>query len=124
MFSQVREEFEANLARRGELGASVCVIVGGEVAVDLWGGQAAPGRPWASDTIGHVWSCTKGATALCAHVLASRGELDLDAPVTRYWPEYGVRGKGGTLVRHLLSHQAGCPRCASRCRPVPSTTGS
>ncbi|MGW3348479.1 serine hydrolase domain-containing protein [Nonomuraea rubra] len=108
-FSQVREEFEANLAHRGEVGASVCVIVDGEVAVDLWGGQAAPGRPWASDTIGHVWSCTKGATALCAHVLASRGDLDLDAPVVRYWPEYGARGKGGTLVRHLLSHQAGLP---------------
>ncbi|MEV0378819.1 serine hydrolase domain-containing protein [Nonomuraea sp. NPDC050643] len=108
-FSQVAEEFEANLERRGEVGASVCVIVGGEVVADLWGGQAAPGVPWSSDTIGHVWSCTKGATALCAHVLASRGELDLDAPVIRYWPEYGAHGKGGTLVRHLLAHQAGLP---------------
>ncbi|MFB4281268.1 MULTISPECIES: serine hydrolase domain-containing protein [unclassified Nonomuraea] len=108
-FSQVAEEFEANLAQRGEVGASVCVIVGGEVAVDLWGGQAAPGVPWADDTIGHVWSCTKGATSLCAHMLAARGDLDLDAPVIRYWPEYGACGKGGTLVRHLLAHQAGLP---------------
>ncbi|WP_206059216.1 serine hydrolase domain-containing protein [Nonomuraea zeae] len=108
-FSQVAEEFEANLAGRGEVGASVCVILDGEVLVDLWGGQAAPGRPWERDTIGHVWSCTKGATAICAHVLAARGELDLDAPVVRYWPEYGAHGKGGTLVRHLLSHQAGLP---------------
>ncbi|GAA3593100.1 serine hydrolase domain-containing protein [Nonomuraea rosea] len=108
-FAQVAEEFETNLAGRGEVGASVCVIVGGEVLVDLWGGQAAPGRPWERDTIGHVWSCTKGATAVCAHLLAARGELDLDAPVVRYWPEYGAHGKGGTLVRHLLSHQAGVP---------------
>ncbi|MCF6474388.1 beta-lactamase family protein [Nonomuraea sp. MG754425] len=108
-FSQVAEEFAANLADRGEVGASVCVIVDGEVAVDLWGGQAAPGRPWTRGTIGHVWSCTKGATALCAHVLAARGDLDLDAPVIRYWPEYGAGGKGGTLVRHLLAHQAGLP---------------
>ncbi|MGW4966475.1 serine hydrolase domain-containing protein [Nonomuraea sp. NPDC004186] len=108
-FSQVAEEFEGNLARRGEVGASVCVIVDGEVVVDLWGGEAAPGVPWQSGTIGHVWSCTKGATAICAHILASRGELDLDAPVTRYWPEYGAAGKGGTLVRHLLAHQAGLP---------------
>ncbi|MFI7134280.1 serine hydrolase domain-containing protein [Nonomuraea sp. NPDC050153] len=108
-FSQVAEEFEGNLARRGEVGASVCVIVDGEVVVDLWGGEAAPGVPWQSGTIGHVWSCTKGATALCAHILAARGELDLDAPVTRYWPEYGANGKGGTLVRHLLAHQAGLP---------------
>ena len=108
-FAQVAEEFERNLAERGEVGASVCVILDGQVAVDLWGGEAAPGVPWLRDTIGHVWSCTKGATALCAHILASRGEIDLDAPVVRYWPEYGTRGKGETLVRHLLSHQAGLP---------------
>lgn len=108
-FSQVAEEFERNLALRGEVGASVCVIVGGQTVVDLWGGESAPGKPWQRDTIGHVWSCTKAATALCAHLLADRGELDLDAPVVRYWPEYGAAGKDGTLVRHLLSHQAGLP---------------
>ncbi|MET7333019.1 serine hydrolase domain-containing protein [Nonomuraea sp. NPDC005650] len=116
-FSQVAEEFEGNLARRGEVGASVCVIVDGEVLVDLWGGEAAPGVPWQSGTIGHVWSCTKGATALCAHLLAARDELDLDAPVTRYWPEYGAGGKGGTLVRHLLAHQAGLPALREKLPP-------
>ncbi|MFI6810759.1 serine hydrolase domain-containing protein [Nonomuraea sp. NPDC050328] len=109
-FTEVAEEFERNLRERGEVGASVCVIVDGETVVDLWGGSAVPpDRPWRRDTVGHVWSCTKGATALCAHLLADRGELDLDAPVTRYWPEYGANGKEGTLVRHLLAHQSGLP---------------
>ena len=62
-FSQVAEEFERNLALRGEVGASVCVVLDGETVVDLWGGQAAPGVPWLHDTIGHVWSCTKGGPA-------------------------------------------------------------
>ncbi|KOX18770.1 hypothetical protein ADK67_35020 [Saccharothrix sp. NRRL B-16348] len=105
-FAEVRAEFERNFAERGELGAGVHVTVDGETVVDLWGGDAG-GRPWTEDTITHVWSCTKGATALCAHVLASRGELDLDAPVVRYWPEFGEHGKADTLVRHLLAHQAG-----------------
>lgn len=108
-FGQVAEEFSRNLSERGEVGGSVCVIVDGRVVVDLWGGEAKPGVPWLHDTIGHVWSCTKGATALCAHLLAQRGDLDLNAPVVRYWPEYGARGKEGTLVSHLLSHQAGVP---------------
>lgn len=108
-FAQVAEEFDRNLSERGEVGASVCVILDGEVVVDLWGGEAAPGVPWLNDTIGHVWSCTKGATALCAHILAHRGDLDLNAPVVHYWPEYGTHGKEGTLVQHLLSHQAGLP---------------
>jgi CubicO group peptidase (beta-lactamase class C family) len=105
-FAEVRTEFERNFAERGEVGAGVHVTVDGETVVDLWGGDAG-GRAWSEDTITHVWSCTKGATALCAHVLASRGELDLDAPVTEYWPEFGQHGKDTTLVRHLLAHQAG-----------------
>jgi CubicO group peptidase (beta-lactamase class C family) len=110
-FAGVREEFERNFAERGEVGASVCVIVDGETVVDLWGGSAAPdsGQSWTADTIGNVWSATKGATALCAHILASRGELDLNAPVVTYWPEFGKHGKDVILVRHLLCHQAGLP---------------
>lgn len=110
-FAEVRTEFERNFAERGEVGASVHVTLDGEPVVDLWGGVADPGtgQLWSEETIVHVWSCTKAATALCAHMLASRGALDLNAPVTRYWPEYGAEGKDRTLVRHVLSHQAGLP---------------
>jgi CubicO group peptidase (beta-lactamase class C family) len=108
-FAEVREELERNFAERGEIGASVCVTVDGETVVDLWGGDAEPGRVWNADTIGNVWSATKGATALCAHVLAVRGQLDVNAPVATYWPEFAKNGKDGILVRHLLNHQAGLP---------------
>jgi CubicO group peptidase (beta-lactamase class C family) len=72
---------------------------------------AAPdtGAPWGPDTLVHVWSATKGATALCAHLLADRGALDVNAPVANYWPEFAKNGKDGVLVRHLLGHQAGLP---------------
>ena len=65
------------------------MISGGETVVDLWGGVADPARgtPWQRDTLSIVFSCTKGAVALCAHVLASRGKLDLDAPIRELWPE-------------------------------------
>ena len=110
-FAQVREEFERSFAERGEVGAAVCVTYRGETVVDLWGGTADPtdGRAWERDTLTHVWSATKGATALCAHMLASLGELDLNAPVVAYWPEFAKHGKDAVLVRHLLNHQAGLP---------------
>ena len=110
-FKRVREEFERNFRERGEVGASVCVTVDGETVVDLWGGMARPetGAPWQADSVGLVWSCTKGATALCAHVLAARGRLDLDAPVVQYWPEFGQAGKERITVAMLLNHQAGLP---------------
>jgi CubicO group peptidase (beta-lactamase class C family) len=108
-FAAVRTAFEENFRDRGELGAAVTVIVEGETVVDLWGGEAdAEGsRPWERDTLVNVWSTTKGPTALCAHVLADRGLLDLDAPVATYWPEFAAAGKERVLVRHLLSHRAG-----------------
>jgi CubicO group peptidase (beta-lactamase class C family) len=107
----VHAAFERNFSARGEVGASVCVTVEGETVLDLWGGTADPntGRPWERDTIGVVWSCTKGATALCAHMLASRGELDLHAPVAQYWPEFAKNGKDAITVAMVLAHQAGLP---------------
>lgn len=118
-FQLVREEFERNFHERGELGASVCVTAGGETVVDLWGGatHADSPRPWEKDTVSIVFSCTKGATSLCAHVLASRGQLDLDAPVARYWPEFAQAGKASVTVRMLLNHQSGVPVIR---KPVPA----
>lgn len=120
-FHVVRDEFARNFAERGEIGASVCVIHDGQAVVDLWGGVAdrKTQRPWEADTIGLVWSCTKGATALCAHLLVERGLLDLDAPVARYWPEYAQAGKDTTLVRWLLDHRAGLPAVRT---PLPPGT--
>ncbi|MFJ9243513.1 serine hydrolase domain-containing protein [Streptomyces sp. NPDC101776] len=108
-FTAVRTAFEENFRDRDELGAAVAVTVDGETVVDLWGGWAdeARTRPWERDTLVNVWSTTKGPTALCAHILADRGLLDLDAQVATYWPEFAAAGKENVLVRHLLSHRAG-----------------
>jgi CubicO group peptidase (beta-lactamase class C family) len=117
-FERVAEEFVRNFQERGEVGASVCVKVAGETLVDLWGGSAEPAsnKAWVEDTITHVWSCTKGATALCAHMLIERGLLDLEAPVVRYWPEFGQAGKESIQVKMLLNHQAGL---AAISEPLP-----
>src|SRR4029453_5875474 len=101
----------AGLLDDGDAGASVAVFVDGEPVVDVWGGFAdpAPPIPWQRDTITNVWSVTKTMTALCALVLADRGELDLAAPGARYWREFAVAGKEKVLVRHVLAHTAGLP---------------
>ena len=108
-FEVMAEQLAANLASGADCGASVAVVLEGEPVVDLWGGYADEARttPWERDTITNVWSSTKTVMALCALVLADRGELDLDAPVATYWPEFAAQGKDGVLVRHLLSHTSG-----------------
>lgn len=94
-----------------DVGACAAVYVDDEPVVDIWGGHLDVARtiPWQRDTITGVWSTTKTMTALCVLILADRGELDLDAPVARYWPEFGAAGKQDVLVRHLLGHTAGLP---------------
>jgi CubicO group peptidase (beta-lactamase class C family) len=110
-FDGVREVFAANLAGDQEVGAAVSVYLHGRKIVDLWGGIADPqtGRRWERDTLQVVYSTTKGIVAACAHLLAQRGELDLDAPVATYWPEFAANGKERIPVRWLLTHQAGLP---------------
>ena len=109
-FAEALEVFTDNFNLRGEVGASLSITLEGRTVVDLWGGRRVEGgEPWTTDTIGVVFSCTKGASALCAHMAADRGLLDLDAPVTRYWPEFGQAGKEAAVVSMMLDHSVGLP---------------
>ena len=110
-FQNVAEEFVKNFEARGEIGASVSINVEGETLLDLWGGYSDPDTksPWRKDTLSLVFSCTKAATALCAHRLIDQGEMDLDANVSQYWPEFARNGKENVTVRMMLNHSAGLP---------------
>ncbi|MFE2073811.1 serine hydrolase domain-containing protein [Streptomyces misionensis] len=110
-FEPVREAFAANFARLGERGAAVAVYRDGHRVVDLWAGtkDVDGTAPWQRDTAQIVRSATKGVAAAALLLLHQRGELDLDAPVGAYWPEFKAAGKEHTLVRHLLAHRAGVP---------------
>ncbi len=99
----VQDAFTANIESGGEIGAAYAVHHDGRLVVDLWGGTYRP------DTLQLVFSTTKGWTAALANLLVERGELDIDAPVASYWPEFAAEGKGSIPVRWLLTHQAGLP---------------
>ncbi|MFJ4804203.1 MULTISPECIES: serine hydrolase [Streptomyces] len=110
-FEPVREAFAANFALLGEHGAAVAVYRDGRRVVDLWAGtrDVDGTAPWEPGTAQIVRSATKGVVAAGLLLLHQRGELDLDAPVGTYWPEYKAAGKERTLVRQLLAHRAGVP---------------
>jgi len=107
-FERVREVFGDNFEDNGDVGAALCIYRHGRKVVDLGGGlaDAGTGRPWARDTLQLVYSATKAATATCAHLLAQRGELDLDQPAAaweRSSPRRSRRRPGSTFI-------SGCPR--------------
>lgn len=108
-FEHVREIFVENFERRGEVGGACCVYHQGEKVVDLWGGlrNKTTAAPWENDTMVLVWSATKGLAAMTLALAHSRGWLDYDGCVARYWPEFAQNGKGTITVRQLLAHQAG-----------------
>ena len=108
-FEAVRSALARNLDSGEELGASLVLDIDGDIVIDMWGGFRDQARtvPWSQDTITNVWSSTKTVTSLAALILVDRGELDVDAPVAKYWPEFAANGKQDILVRHLLSHASG-----------------
>lgn len=108
-FGSVRDAFAANFEHHGDVGAACCVYVRGQLVVDLWAGFAdlSGGKPWDEETVQIVFSATKGITAICAHLLAEQGRLDLDAPIASYWPEFAAAGKAAIPTRWALCHRAG-----------------
>jgi len=110
-FGAVADVFTRNFGDFPELGAAVTVYAGGRKVVELCGGVAdeRTGRAWTVDTAVPVFSCAKAVVSICTHLLAQRGELDLDAPVSRYWPAFAAHGKDGITARMVLGHRAGLP---------------
>jgi len=108
-FEIVREVFADNFVRRGELGGACCAYLRGEKIVDIWGGirNKETGEHWERDTLVVIHSATKGLAAMTLALAHSRGWLDYEARVARYWPEFAQRGKETITVRQLLAHQAG-----------------
>ncbi|MGO1052446.1 serine hydrolase domain-containing protein [Crossiella sp. CA198] len=108
-FETVRAAFAENVATGEELGASLVLDIDGETVLDLWGGYRDQARTagWEEHTITNVWSTTKTVTSLAALMLVDRGDLDLYAPVAKYWPEFAANGKDRIEVRHLLAHTSG-----------------
>ena len=118
-FEAVRDAFARNFEQGRERGAAFCAHIEGRKVVDLYGGafDGAGTRPYGPEALQLVFSTTKGATAICANLLAQRGLLDMDAPVSAYWPEFAQAGKGSMPVRFLLCHQAGVPAIDRRLSP-------
>jgi CubicO group peptidase (beta-lactamase class C family) len=108
-FERVRDAFAENFSRRGEVGGACCIYYRAEKVIDIWGGvrNSQTGEPWEEDTMVVVHSATKGLAAMTLALAHSRGWLDYEERVSRYWPEFAQNGKEQITVRQLLAHQAG-----------------
>jgi CubicO group peptidase (beta-lactamase class C family) len=110
-FRPVVDAFIENFRVEDEIGAACSIMVGGRTVVDLWGGwrDGARTRAWDAPTTVCMMSVAKGITAICFNMLIDRGQVDPDALVVEYWPEYGQNGKEKTRIRHFLDHTAAVP---------------
>jgi CubicO group peptidase (beta-lactamase class C family) len=107
-FERVAEAFQRNFTKDEELGAAFAAVRNGEPVVDIWGGLAdlKTHTPWAKGTLQLIFSGSKGLLATMILMLIDRGLVALDAPVSRYWPEFG---KDEIRIRHVVSHTARLP---------------
>ncbi|KKN26231.1 hypothetical protein LCGC14_0876760 [marine sediment metagenome] len=110
-FKAVQDVFAENFELFDEVGASLAVTLNGKFVMDIWGGytDATKTRLWEENTIVCVFSITKIMTSICILILVERGLIDLNHPVSKYWPEFGQNGKEKILIKHVLGHTAGIP---------------
>ncbi len=108
----VRNVLESLVHDGGEIGVQVAAYLDGKLVIDAWAGLAdETGQiPVDGDTLFTAFSISKGITATCIHILADRGVIDYDAPIAKYWPEFGARGKASATIRHALTHRVGIPQ--------------
>jgi CubicO group peptidase (beta-lactamase class C family) len=101
--------FRENFERFGELGAAVSVWQKGKPLVDLAAGYRDAGReqPWTIDTLGLIWSATKGLGSACVLHVLQEHKIDIGRRVAEIWPEFAQAGKEKITLAQLLSHQPG-----------------
>lgn len=110
---RVDDALDRALAERRLVGAVVLVARDGEVVYRRAAGQAdrESDRLMREDAIFLLSSVTKPIVAAAALELAERGRIDLDAPVTRWLPQFRPRLADGSApeisLRHLLAHTSG-----------------
>jgi CubicO group peptidase (beta-lactamase class C family) len=111
-FAAVEELVQATVASGRERGLQVAVAIDDEIVFEAWAGVAdsRTGAPVTPSTLFPIFSATKGIVATAIHLLAERGRLDYDRPITAYWPEFAAGGKAAATVRHALLHQVGIPQ--------------
>ena len=108
-FQSVVDVYERTLAEQPEGGSALAIYQNGERVVNVWGGNASVFSPsdWNEETASVMFSVTKGLLSILAHRLVQEGLLQLDRPVSYYWPEFAAEGKGEVPVSWLLQHRAG-----------------
>lgn len=88
-------------------GAQVYVSLAGRPVADFAIGEASPGVPMTPESISLWMSSCKPLGAAGLAKLWERGALDLDDPVARFIPEFGLGGKDAITLRHVLTHTGG-----------------
>ena len=108
-FIEARHIFEKSISSGFELGGSIAVEVKGKKVIDLWGGHLdhSQSKLWEENTLVNVFSTTKGIAAICLLQLIEKGLLDIEKPVSEYWPEFAANGKDHIPVKYLFCHKAG-----------------
>lgn len=107
--TKVHELLLDQIARGTQIGTQVAAYQNGELIVDAYAGEMGPedSRPVQADTLFSSFSTTKGVAATALHILADRGLIEYEQPVTKYWKDFGRNGKEKLTVAQAMSHQGG-----------------
>ena len=104
-YESVKEMFEENFRAQRDDNAQLCVYVGDDLVVDLWGFSSD--KNYDGDTLTNIFSSTKSLTAICMAMLYDQGLIKYTDKISKHWPEFVEHGKGEITIADLMRHEAG-----------------
>jgi len=110
-FSEIKNIFSGFFEKNQESGASFSVIQNQKKIISIYGGvKNSKKEPWDQNTIVNTFSASKGIYEACVAKLLNENLIDIEKPVSYYWPNFKKKNKSNILVKHVLSHQSGIYR--------------
>jgi CubicO group peptidase (beta-lactamase class C family) len=105
-FESVRSLYAQNMRTLEERNTQLCVYYKGECVVDLWA-SAVGDDAFSADSLVNVFSSGKSLESIALASLVGKGQLDLQAKISHYWPEFAENGKQDLTVADLMRHEVG-----------------
>ncbi len=109
---RLEEYFFDKMSKSRTPGASIALVKGTDTVYARGFGSrdVENGKPATPNTIFGIGSVTKSFTALSVMMLQDQGKLDINHPVEKYVPGFGLSDRNNQVrIHHLLSHSSGMP---------------
>jgi CubicO group peptidase (beta-lactamase class C family) len=103
-YQEVADLFKSYFKFGGDDNSQLCVFVGENCVLDVYGGRDADFGP---NSLVNIWSSGKSIASVLMAKMHDDKKFHFSDKVTKYWPEFGKNGKENIKIEDVMRHEAG-----------------